>query len=58
MDLAGTMFSNRFDSTTCTLYEPKETILYLLLVGQISLRQTLQGFKHRFGHELGVKSKS
>ena len=45
-----------FDITPCTLHKPMGTILDPLKVRQISLRRTLWGFEHRFGHKLGIKS--
>ena len=58
MNLAITMSCKEFDSIACTLYKPKKTILYLLkLIWQISLYWTLWGFKHGFGHKLGIQSK-
>ena len=44
--------TGRFDSIACTLHELMGTTLE-----QISLRRTLCGFEHRFGHKLGMKSK-
>ena len=41
-----------------TLHIPIRTILDLLKIWQISLRRTLWRFVHRFGHKLGIKSKS